>query len=388
MKELEKYKEKEKQNQKRKALYISKKYKNEVFSSEPDFDNENIIFDKFNRSTNGIKVMTGFTAEDFEELYCLVELSLIENGSKRGRKSKLSKKDKLLLLLTFLHSYVRLDKISMDFNVKSSCAIKTIISTANSIHDTLINEFVIPIKKHEQLNKNIILTKNPSVALIVDATVFPIQKPAMSFISAKAFYSEKHGFYCLKREVAVLPNGMAAFFSQCVPGAVHDFNLFKKRMGIYKEFLTKEIPDLSVNDNENMTQWALMGDKGYYGETCLRMILPPKNKKLTDEEKEIYGERIIVENYFGRLKGLFNILCSEYRGSHENFDLLIDICMALANWNIKKNPLRIDDYDFYMALKTEIYNEKNAIAAKEKMKYERKQIKSSLSSFSSFNSFY
>lgn len=99
---------------------------------------------------------------------------------------------------------------------------------------------------------------------------------------------------------------------------------------------------------------------GYYGETSLRNILPPKNKRLTIIEKQKYGKRIILQNYYGRLKWPFNILCSECRGSHEHFDVIVDIFMVLTNCYISKNPLRIDDHDFYMALRNENIKKKES----------------------------
>lgn len=72
--------------------------------------------------------------------------------------------------------------------------------------------------------------------------------------------------------------------------------------------------------------WACLLDKGYQGlAESVRGIVPTKKKPgryLNMEEKNRNREhasyRIIVENYFGRLCGVWNVLGSQFRWD-ENF---------------------------------------------------------------------
>ena len=63
----------------------------------------------------------------------------------------------------------------------------------------------------------------PGASLVVDCTVCPIMRPKRSFKEAKVFFSGKHWFYALKKEVCVnVRSGTAAIISPSFPGSVHD----------------------------------------------------------------------------------------------------------------------------------------------------------------------
>ena len=77
-----------------------------------------------------------------------------------------------------------------------------------------------------------------------------------------------------------------------------------------------------VDPVSNQASWALLADKGYAGaEALLRAITPKKslpNQRLSAEEvfsnQRLSSARVICENFYGRLKGLFSICAVRYRG--------------------------------------------------------------------------
>ena len=87
--------------------------------------------------------------------------------------------------------------------------------------------------------------------------------------------------------------------------------------------------------------------------------------------------RIIVENFFGRLKMRYDIMKSRYRGDHDIYECYFKICAALVNFEIVMlgHPLRNDDSDFYQKFmakkKDELLFYKNK--TNEKKKIERKK---------------
>lgn len=80
--------------------------------------------------------------------------------------------------------------------------------------------------------------------------------------------------------------------------------------------------ELFADPVANQTSWALIADKGYAGANALlRAIIPKKarpNQRLSAEDtvcnQRLASARIICENFYGRLKGLFNICTARYRG--------------------------------------------------------------------------
>ena len=117
-----------------------------------------------------------------------------------------------------------------------------------------------------------------------------------------------------------------------------------------------------------------MADKGYVGlDDEIRIVTPIKGSELNNEEssfnKKIGIDRVIIENYYGRLKLSWAIIRNKFRGSHGNYDAIFDICCGLTNVLIKYNPLKAEDGEYYKALVNELIT-KNVFAKDEKKRQE------------------
>ena len=64
--------------------------------------------------------------------------------------------------------------------------------------------------------------------------------------------------------------------------------------------------------------------------------------------------RVVIENYYGRLKLYWTILRNKFRDSHSNYDKMFDICCGLTNFLLKYSPLRAEDGEYYNALLKEL----------------------------------
>ena len=107
------------------------------------------------------------------------------------------------------------------------------------------------------------------------------------------------------------------------------------------------LEDNGLLKNKYGNAWALLADRGYQGATSvLRAILPKKGKlTLSDEaqNKRIAHDRIICENFYGRLKMLWAIMRDTFRWDHEEYDRVFQICVALTNFQLRSSPLRAND---------------------------------------------
>ena len=104
--------------------------------------------------------------------------------------------------------------------------------------------------------------------------------------------------------------GLLIHCSESVPGSVHDFTLFNNSN--LKLLIEQEIACCRGLFNSNCTTLA---DAGYQSLTNLvpGSMTPykkPRNDNLSDQPKEF---SILIENYFGRLKTLWNIIMTKYR---------------------------------------------------------------------------
>lgn len=120
--------------------------------------------------------------------------------------------------------------------------------------------------------------------------------------------------------------------------------------------------------------WAVLTDKVYQGsvEFC-RAIYPKKKQKtamfsMSDEaeNKKHCSDRIIVENVFGRMCTLWNVMSAKNSWNEPFYDPLAGLCVSLTNYHIVDNPLRATDGVNYQKLKNLRYDFGNNRAAEKR----------------------
>ena len=203
--------------------------------------------------------------------------------------------------------------------------------------------FINFIKKEEQIKLGINLIEYPQVGIILDCTVQEVPRYGSQFTDSKIFFSEKHKIYCVKKEMAHLPDGRACFVSNFYPGSKHDFFIFLNNVKTYKEFLKK--------DSDEKECWSIMADKGYEGANkYISSVLPKKGTNISDfqrrENRRIGANRVIVENFYGRMKILWGASRLKVKNDLSLYNATIDICVALINYHILLKPLRANEYSY------------------------------------------
>lgn len=190
--------------------------------------------------------------------------------------------------------------------------------------------------------------------------------------------------YGFKVEVSVLPIGLAISCSAHYPGSVSDIEIMKEMHEWHvkasrKSNAENDVTDIGILSEEYPDSWAVLVDKGYQGSMeFLRTVHPkkkPQNGILSMEDeaynKKVSSDRIIVENYFGRLCSLWAIAATKYRWAESNYDKLFRLCVALTNQHIRWHPLRQEDHATFQRYKNRQYSIGAEIARKRKRIQER-----------------
>ena len=91
-----------------------------------------------------------------------------------------------------------------------------------------------------------------------------------------------------------------------------------------------------------------MADKGYEGANAyLPSVLPKKDTNITSDEKRenhrIGSNRVIVENFYGRLKTLCGAARLTIKNDLNLYNDIIDICVALTSHHVSLRPLRANE---------------------------------------------
>ena len=111
-------------------------------------------------------------------------------------------------------------------------------------------------------------------------------------------------------------------------------------------------------------QWAILVDKGYQGAGEFCRIIHPKRKPQgsflspgdVSRNKFISSDRILAENYFGRLCGLWAVLGSKWKWSEANYGPVFRLCLGLTNFHIRWKPFRDGDMELYQQLTSRWYH--------------------------------
>ncbi|GMF27346.1 unnamed protein product [Phytophthora fragariaefolia] len=191
---------------------------------------------------------------------------------------------------------------------------------------------------------------HPYALYATDVTFQQANRPAGSMAEALPFYSAKHKLYGYKVEVSVSPRGFAINCTVHARGNTADITMFRCNETFHHTTRRKTDDDRTLQDSgllsrEFPDEWALLADKDYQGiELHVRCIHPTKGTNLpadiVRQNADISSDRIIVENWFGRLCGLWRICADKYRWGEGMYDDIFQTCTALTNFHVGFYPLR------------------------------------------------
>jgi hypothetical protein len=184
----------------------------------------------------------------------------------------------------------------------------------------------------------------------------------------KRYFSNKHKLYGLKVESSVAYPGYCVDLSPHFPAATSDLTIFLSQLPKHKEMVRKTEEDLRIEDSGEGSEsyqnyWAILTDKGYQGSSNYIRTIHPKKKpigsELTREDIQrnarISSDRVLVENYFGRVCSLWKISRSTYKWNQEAYDMITRLTFALTNFHVSLMELRESDGDFYRAALAKYY---------------------------------
>ncbi|RHZ28019.1 hypothetical protein DYB31_012287 [Aphanomyces astaci] len=289
--------------------------------------------------------MTNFSPSEFNVLWADVRIYVTKHwnvGS--GRKSEVSARDLLLMLLTSLKHCGSWDVVAVTFKQHSPTFQKRTMSFVKALHPFLLRKYVTTVG--EKYSMALLTTSGhqfanfPFVRYATDVTFQQTNVPSGSYAEKKTYFSGKHPSTAIKLKCPVSDK------------AIFDDNLEFHVSALSKQATEDRIAD---HGDEGTNQWAVIADKGYQGiQRVVRAVLPKKKPAggiLTLEDirsnDRIASDRVIVENFFGRMKTLWAVCGETYRWSRDNYDVLFQTCMALTNVHIRLHPLRADDGEVY-----------------------------------------
>lgn len=144
-----------------------------------------------------------------------------------------------------------------------------------------------------------------------------VPQPASSKLSHGI---KKHAHYGYKVEVSVTQTGFAIGCTKHFGGETADIDIFRNNISFHEKFMKKKGNETQVQDSGQLSeqysdQWLVLADKGYQGLSRTHRVLTPLKKPPSTSQrfltrsdrkfnKKISSDRVIVENFFGRMQTL------------------------------------------------------------------------------------
>ncbi|ETP23929.1 hypothetical protein F441_03005 [Phytophthora nicotianae CJ01A1] len=296
--------------------------------------------------SSAIKDMTNFSLQKFNTLWLsLREHVLAYYNVGRGKRSDVKPKDAFFMTLVMLKEGGTWDSNAKRFKLATTTftdvVTKFIRMLSPRVYVDLVEERCDEATMRNARTRGTTFSHSPS-----------------AFIAENGkFYSGKHGLYGLKVEVSVDKRGIAINCSQHVPGATHDITIFKGNKEFHNVKMKKLPGDEMLPDDCPLAEvfpaeWAILADKVYQGiSSFLRGILPKKGRNISladlSHNDKVAHDRVIVENFFGRLNQLWRITSDKFRLGRDLYDDIFRLCLGLTNVHVSYCPLRQDNGDWY-----------------------------------------
>lgn len=351
-------------------------------ASDDEQDSDAPIFESF-YSTGGsasIAEMINFSPKEFQTVWnvvCDIVMTCWNVG--RGRKSTMKGKDMLFMMLTVMKHGGKWDFLGQMFKIKGPTFEKMIVNFMHVVGPPLVSGLIEDIRKERRGELVKKFVNFPYASYATDVTFQQCNRPSGNMAEGKKYFSGKHHLYGYKVEASVGPDGICLGFTKHYAGAVADIDIFHKNSGFHRGCLRKERDERMTRDDGILSDkypnhWAVIVDKGYQGAAEFMRVIHPRKKpahrmlRLCDEQfnEEVATDRIIVENYFGRLCQLWSVLALKYRWSESLYDLIFSIGISLTNLHVSLLPLRQEDGDHYGLLRKRLFGIGDQITRKRK----------------------
>ena len=186
------------------------------------------------------------------------------------------------------------------FGVSRAILSRSFLESINPLGSYSIEQ----IKKEKIIGCFNIETTNDYCHVVIDCTFIERAPPAtLSFEEKKKYWSAKNHTIRYKFLCVVDSRGICVHCSRMFQGSVHDVEIVRHPFTL--QFLLNVVDEFDGK---------IFGDKSFIGLNEVVPTLTPQrantNWIIEGLDAEIASKRIIIENYFSRIKNQFPVLCN------------------------------------------------------------------------------
>ena len=284
------------------------------------------------------KSFTGFTVQEFDDIYKEITKRYVKHEIQRlskrkyrkrdigaGRHFTLDTRDRFLMLLVYYRLYITYTLTGFLFNLDQSNICRDIQKIEN-----LIRKYVpIPQKLYNKTKRlrtsEEVEQYYPGFLAFTDCTEQQIPRP-INNKRRKVFYSGKKKRHTIKTQIIVNNPGLIIHKLRYKKGRRHDHDIYKENH--------LSTPEKVVN----IFDLGYLGvEKDFPEQLSALPYRKKRNLELSEEEKEYntcYSrKRIVIEHTICRLKK-YRILSDVFRNKLRKYYKVSDIVVGLINYKI------------------------------------------------------
>jgi len=316
--------------------------------------------------TEGVLHMTNFTPTEIVRIYGFVADYMATRWNVgRGKKCRYTAVDVFFTTLSVMKNGGDCAVLANSFGIKAPTFEKMIVHFLDLLSPHLYSFYVEQAARSDTMKKVVLSGQAfghyPAARYSVDVTFQQGNMPSGTQAERAEYYSAKHKLHGFKTEVSVIPTGLAINCFHYRRGSVTYITIFRDNKVFHKGASTKKTQEEGMAEDGPLLEcfpgsWIILADKGYQGLSDSFRVVHPKRRcptmPLTVEEeatnRNISSDRIIVENYFGRLCTLWALCSDKYRWQEAKYEMYFRACVALTNMQVRAHPLCADDGEHYL----------------------------------------
>ena len=277
------------------------------------------------------------------------------------------------MMLAVLKFGTNWDLMAATFKLTSSSFERLVTRFMDVIWEYMYEKFCLKnCKQYDMavlIQDGTVFSAVPCAKYATDVIFQQANRPSGTMQEGKKYFSGKHKLYGYKTEVCVLPNGLAAAATFHYPGSTADVEIFRDNLDLHLQVSKKSAADNAIQDNGLMKDtyedsWEILADKGYKGAESQARVITPNKKPINGQlslrdltyNNAHSGNRVIVENFFGRMTTCWGIIGSKWRWNEDAYDKVFSLCIALTNLHVSFNPLRNADSGEYNRYINRLYD--------------------------------
>ncbi|ETO63278.1 hypothetical protein F444_18992 [Phytophthora nicotianae P1976] len=302
---------------------------------------------------DAVSRLTNYTPRELNVLWSIVRLHVTRYWNVgRRRRTQFAGKDVLFMTLAVFKRGGTWDMNAHVFRIKAPTFIKTITSfcrvLAPRVYDEWMRGKAVETNMRRLVTSGNTFSHYPCALYATDVTFQQANRPAGNTTEVMPYYSAKHKLYGLKVEVSVNPKGFAINCSQHERGNTPDISIFRNNMEFHWSMRVKSETDNQIPDEGSN--------------------LPPE---VQHQNENISSDRVLVDNFFGRLCSLWRIVTDKYRSIEDLYDDIFQVCESLTNIHIESNPLRDANGEAYAQRENRLRAIGNTIKTKRRLSQDK-----------------